>query len=92
MPAATQVSENLPPQIQKALAECIAGAQIAEHKASDYLKLSQGEADDSIYEACRSMHRFYSSMHEFFREEQMAIAALLKPADGALPSHIATAA
>ncbi|WP_336490180.1 hypothetical protein [Methylobacterium nigriterrae] len=39
------MNENLPPQIQKALAECIAGAQIAERKASDYLKLSQGEAD-----------------------------------------------
>ncbi|AWN40128.1 hypothetical protein [Methylobacterium durans] len=86
------MNENLPPQIQKALAECIAGAQISERKASDYLKLSQGEADDSVYEACRSMHRFYSSMHEFFREEQMAISALLKPAGGALPPYVATAA
>ncbi|MER2268547.1 hypothetical protein [Methylobacterium oxalidis] len=92
MPGTAKVNENFPPQIQKALAECIAGAQVAERKASDYLKLAQGEADDSIYEACRSMHRFYSSMHEFFREEQMAISALLKPDGGALPPHLATAA
>ncbi|MDR7038824.1 hypothetical protein J2X36_003595 [Methylobacterium sp. BE186] len=86
------MNENLPPQIQKALAECIAGAQIAERKASDYLKLSQGEADDSIYEACRSMHRFYSSMHEFFREEQMAISALLRVDGGKLLPRMAEAA
>ena len=72
------MNENSPPQIQQALAECIAGALFAEQKAGDYLKLSQGEADDSIYEACRSMHRFYSSMHEFFLEEERAISALVK--------------
>lgn len=92
MPGTTQVNENFPPQIQKALAECIAGAQISERKADDYLKLAQGEADDSIYEACCSMHRFYSSMHEFFREEQMAISALLESHGGAVSSYEATAA
>ncbi|MDR7036062.1 hypothetical protein J2X36_000798 [Methylobacterium sp. BE186] len=85
------MNENLPPQIQTALAECISGAHIAERKADDYLKLSRGEADDSIYEACRSMHRFYSSMHEFFREEQRAISALLKTDRGAMPSQVAAA-
>lgn len=88
----TKVNENLPPQIQKALAECIAGAQAAERKAEHYLKLAQGEADDSIYEACRSMYRFYTSMQEFFREEQVAIFALLRTDGASPPSRLRAAA
>jgi len=75
-----KVKSNLHPEIQKALAECIQGAQTAEMKAVDYFTLSQGEANDSVYEAYRSMHRFYTTMHEYFLEEQRAITALLEEA------------
>jgi hypothetical protein len=73
-----KVNENLHPKIQKALSECIQGAEMAEIKALDYFELSQGESDDSIYEACRSMHRFYSTMYDYFLEEQREIIALLE--------------
>lgn len=78
MPENLDLNENWPPQIQKALAECRDGAEIAERKANVYLKLSQCEPVDSVFEACRSMHRFYSSMHEFFLEEQRALTNLLR--------------
>jgi hypothetical protein len=68
MPEYLDVNENWPPQIRKALAECRNGAQVAQSKANLYLKLSQGETVDSAFEACRSMHRFYSSMSAFFLE------------------------
>ena len=83
MPGNLDVNENCPPQIQKALADCINGVQVSEVKADIYLKLSQGEADDSIYEACRSMHQFYSSMREFFLEEQKALADLMRKEEAA---------
>ena len=86
------LNENKLPQIEVALAECITGARIAEIKARDYLKLSQGEQDDSTYEACRSMHRFYSAMREFFLEEQKAISVLLSAGEqGASPESSAAA-
>ena len=73
-------------RVEHALAECIEGAQVAAQKADTYLRLAQGEADDKIYEACRSMSRFYASMSEFFIEEQRAIGALLRsPRDPASP-------
>jgi hypothetical protein len=72
------VNENWPTQIQKALAECRNGAQVAESKANIYLELSRGETVESVFEACRSMHRFYSSMSEFFLEEQRALVHLLR--------------
>lgn len=78
MPENLDANENWPPQIQKALAECRDGARVAERKADVYLKLSQGETVDSVFEAHHSMHRFYSSMHEFFLEEQRALADLLR--------------
>jgi hypothetical protein len=78
MPENLEVNGNWPPQIQKALAECRDGAKIAERKADIYLKLSHGETVDSVFEAYRAMHRFYSSMHEFFLEEQRALADLLR--------------
>ncbi|WP_336492002.1 hypothetical protein [Methylobacterium nigriterrae] len=81
-------NETSPPQIQTALADCIAGAQTAQRKADDYLKLSRGEPDDLVYEACRSMHQFYSSMHEFFLEEQKAIAVILNADRGAVSSKM----
>jgi len=65
------------PRIEGALAECATGARIAERKADRYLQLAQGETDDTVYEACRSMSRFYGAMHAFFLEEQRAIDALL---------------
>ncbi|KAB1078217.1 hypothetical protein [Methylobacterium soli] len=68
-----------PPQIRKALAECADGARISTIKAEEYLRLATGETDDSVYEACRSMHRFYSAMHAFFLEEQTQIVSALDP-------------
>ena len=85
-------NESKPSQIAKALDECITGARIAETKAQDYLKLSESEQDDSIYEACRSMHRFYSAMHEFFLEEQQAISVLLRTEDKGTPPKLSVAA
>lgn len=71
------LKDNVSPQIERALAECMKGARIAECKAKEYLELSRGETNDTIYEACRSMSRFYGSMREFFMEEQRAIDTLL---------------
>ncbi|WP_336491287.1 hypothetical protein [Methylobacterium nigriterrae] len=65
------VSSPLP--IQKALADCTEGAKVSQLKAEEYLRLARAEADDTLYEACRSMHRFYSSMREFFLEEERMI-------------------
>lgn len=71
------LKDKVSPQIEQALAECLTGARIAERKANQYRQLAHGEVDDTVYEACRSMSRFYVSMHEFFMEEQRAIDALL---------------
>ncbi|WP_336491620.1 hypothetical protein [Methylobacterium nigriterrae] len=92
MAEATYLNENKSPQIKKALAECMAGARTAEIKARNYLKLSQGEQDDTIYEACRSMHRFYNALHEFFLEEQRAIAVLLNTREQGTSSEQSVAA
>ena len=72
-----------PAQIRKALADCADGAQIFTLKAEEYLKLAKGERDDSVYEACRSMHRFYSSMHAFFLEEDRMIVGAMRAHEGA---------
>ncbi|GJD57140.1 hypothetical protein [Methylobacterium dankookense] len=90
MSSQTGSTDTLSPQIERALAECATGARIAEWKADRYLQLSQGEADDTVYEACRSMSRFYGAMHEFFMEEQRAIDALLgtcPPSDPLRPTR-----
>ena len=71
--------DHYPPQIRKALAECADGARISTLKAEEYLKLATGEPDESVYEACRSMHRFYSAMHAFFLEEQRLIVSAMNP-------------
>lgn len=72
-----------PPQVRKALADCADGVRISTLKAEEYLKLAKGECDDSVYEACRSMHRFYSSMHAFFLEEERMIVGAMRSREGA---------
>ncbi|WP_336486481.1 hypothetical protein [Methylobacterium nigriterrae] len=66
-----------PLAIQKALADCTEGAEVSQVKAEEYLKLARGEADDTLNEACRSMHRFYSTMRDFFLEEKRMITNAL---------------
>jgi len=61
-----EVNENCPPQIREALTECSNGIRISESKADIYLQLSRDEADDAVFEACRSMHQFYSSSASSF--------------------------
>ena len=74
------VDDQYPPQVRKALADCAKGARISTLKAEEYLKLSAGESDDTVYEACRSMHRFYSSMQAFFlEEERLIVRAMASP-------------
>lgn len=77
VPQRACLNQDWPFPARTALAECMDSARSAEMRAKAYLEQSKGEQDEAASAACRAMHRFYASMHEFFLEERRAMTALL---------------